>query len=200
MDSNNKMVDKLTEKGYIETDQVEKAFRDIDRAKFTPETYSKWAYKDRPIPLMEGATLSAPSMVAINTELLNIGEDDVVVEIGSGSGYQLTILSELCRKAYGVEIIPELVEKSREILEGVENIEIIHGSGFQPLEKKGVERVDRILYSCAINSLDEAENYLKSDGVAVAPVNSDSNQILTKLDSKGKTFHGPVRFIPYIDE
>jgi len=194
------MVDSLVEKGYIETDRVEKAFRQTDRIDFTPEYYRDWTYKDRPIPLSKGATLSAPSMVAINTELLDVGRDDKVVEIGSGSGYQAAILSELCQKVFGVEIIPQLVSKSRKVLKDRNNVEIFQGSGFQPLENQGLEKFDRILYSCAIDSLEEAEKHLKTGGVAVAPVKSENDQILTKIDSEGRSFHGSVKFVSFVNE
>lgn len=199
MYSNDDMVDRLLEKGFIETEDVEKAFRKVERSDFTPEDYRERGYHDTPLPLAHGATLSAPSMVAINTELLDVDEDDTVVEIGSGSGYQLAVLSELCEKVIGVEIIPELVEESRGALAGMENVRIFQGSGFQPLEERGMEGFDRVLYSCAIDSMDEVEDHMKPGGVAVAPVNSNGDQILTKLDSGEKSFHGPVRFVPFVD-
>lgn len=195
-ETNDGLVDKLVERGHIESEKVEEAFRNVDRADFVPEKYQDNAYTDTPLPIAGGATISAPHMVAMNTELLDIREDDRVFEIGSGSGYQLAILSHLTDgEVIGVEIIEELVEKSREKLSGRENVRVLKGSGFEPVEGE----FDRILYSCAVESLEEAREYLKERGIAVAPVYADGSQILKKLESGEVTEHGPVRFIPFRD-
>ncbi|MFB6208025.1 MAG: protein-L-isoaspartate O-methyltransferase [Candidatus Nanohaloarchaea archaeon] len=115
METNDGLVDKLVERGHIESEKIEEAFRNVDRADFVPEKYRDNAYTDTPLPITGGATISAPHMVAMNTELLNVKEEDRVIEIGSGSGYQLAILSHLTDgEVIGVEIIEELVRKSRE--------------------------------------------------------------------------------------
>ncbi|MFB6159186.1 MAG: protein-L-isoaspartate O-methyltransferase [Candidatus Nanohalobium sp.] len=201
MNSNSELVDRLVERGHIESGKVEEAFRNVDRAVFVPDRYQDKAYADSPLPIAEEATISAPHMVATNTELLDVDESSTVVEIGSGSGYQLAILSQLTEgKVIGVEIIEELVEKSRERLSERENVTVFKGSGFEPVEDKlGEREFDRILYSCAINSLKEAREHLKEDGTAVAPVYGNGAQILKKLDNGEITEHGPVRFVPFVE-
>lgn len=197
--SNDELVDKLRESGYIETDRVEEAFRNVDRYNFIPESYRESAYLDRPLPIADGeATISAPHMVAMNTELLDVEQEDRVLEIGSGSGYQLAILSELGKEAVGVDVIEELVEKSRERLSDRENVTVHHGNGFNPVEGK----FDRILFSCAIDSIEKAEDHLEEDGVAVAPVNEGEGmgQVLKRLKNGEVEDRSHVQFVPFVEE
>ncbi|MFB6144406.1 MAG: protein-L-isoaspartate O-methyltransferase [Candidatus Nanohaloarchaea archaeon] len=195
METNDELVDYLKEQGYIETEKVEKAFRTVDRKNFVPEGSEEEAYRDHALPLEEGdSTISAPHMVAINTELLDVGENDSVLEVGSGSGYQLAILSELTSdKVTGVEIIPGLAERSARRLENHENVEVIQGEGLKAVE----ERFDRILYSCAVESFEDAKGHLSDEGIAVAPIQEDGRQVLKKLQDSEITEHGHVRFVPY---
>lgn len=195
--NNEWLVERLVRRGYIESEDVKEAFRSVDRARYVPESYRRRAYNDVPLPIADDVTISAPSMVAISTELLEVESNNCVLEIGSGSGYQLAILSELTGgKVVGVEIIEKLVDKSRERLEGRDNVKIYHGSGFEPVEGD----FDRILYSCAIESIELAHQYLNEDGVAVAPVFSNGHQELRKLENGNITAHGGVRFVPFVED
>ncbi len=194
MDSNGDLVDYLVAAEKIESEKVEKAFRAVDRARFVPDKYSTDAYSDRPLPIGEEATISAPHMVAINTELLEPQDSDRVLEIGSGSGYQAAILSEIVSEFVGVEISPDLVEKSREMLGDRENIEITQGDGFKPVE----EKFDKILFSAATDSIEEAKNYLNEEGIIVAPVSQNGSQILQKYQDGEVTEHGRVSFVEMV--
>lgn len=196
MNSNEELVNLLVDRGYIESEDVEDAFRKVDRANFIPEEYRHRAYADRPLPIAEEATISAPHMVAKNTELLEVEEDSSVVEIGSGSGYQLAILSELAGEVLGVEIEEELAQKSRKSLSDRENVTVLEGSGFGPVDDR---RFDRVLYSCAVESFDETRKYLEEGGMAIAPIKTGTGQVLKKLRDGEVTDHGRVRFVPYRD-
>lgn len=195
-DSNDELVDYLVSHQFIESDRVEKAFRNVDRAKFMPESRIENAYSDRPIKIGKDATISAPHIVAINTELLDIDKSDSVIEIGSGSGYQLAILSELAEEVLGVEILGELVKKSRERLSDRENVKIIHGSGFRDVE----DGFEKILYSCSINSFETALKHLNHGGCAVAPIRENGSQILKKYENGEITEHSMVSFVSFKDE
>lgn len=199
MRDNDALVDRLVEKGNIETDRVERAFRETDRAVFVPDEYSSQAYQDRPLPIGEEATISAPHMIAINTELLDPEEGDRIVEVGSGSGYQVAVLARIAEEVIGVEIEEDLVEKSRERMEdlGLENVEIKQGSGLDPVEGE----FDGILYSCAISEerFDEAKDMLKEDGVLVAPVADEYGQSVKKFKNGEVEDHGAVRFVGFKD-
>ncbi len=195
MDSNDAMVDYLRANGRIETDRVEEAFRNVERADYVPENYRDQAYQDHAVPIGDGATISAPHMVAINTELLEVEEESRVLEIGSGSGYQLAVLSELAREVTGVEIKEELVKRSRQALEGRENVRVLHGSGLDAVEGD----FDRILYSCAIDSLERAKDRLEEGGIIVAPVSRGRIQRLKRFRDGKTEDHGAVRFVDFID-
>jgi len=198
MESNSELIDYLERKERIRTERVGEAFRAVDRKLFVPEEYSSRAYEDTPLPIGEEATISAPHMVAINTELLDSGADDSVLEIGSGSGYQLSILAELTeKKVVGVERVEELAQRSSEALESWGNTEVIHGNGLEAVDGD----FDRILFSCAVKCLSDAKDHLPDDGIIVAPVEINGKQVLKKYTAKKDRLedHGSVRFVPYRD-
>lgn len=196
MESNDEMVDRLIERGIIESDRVEQAFRNVDRKGFVPEPQKDNAYVDTPLPIAGGSVTSQPSVIAENTELLEVGKNDRVIEIGSGCGYQVAIFAELTDgEVVGVDIIEEVVENSRERLD-YDNVKIFHGNGFNPVEGD----FNRILYSCAIDSFNEARKHLTEDGIIVAPVYVDHGQVLRKYEQGEITDHTPVRFMPFEKE
>ncbi len=194
MRSNRDLVDYLKSSGYIKSERVEKAFRKVDRAEFVPSELQDSAYKDRPLSIAQDATVSAPHMVAVNTELLDVKDNSKVLEIGSGSGYQAAILSQISKEVIGVEIQEELVRKSRERLDDYENVEILHGSGLSPVE----DVFDRILYSAATDSFKDSRDYLDEDGVIVAPVVQNCYQLLKKYSGGDVSTHGRVRFVEMV--
>ncbi|MFB6175375.1 MAG: protein-L-isoaspartate O-methyltransferase, partial [Candidatus Nanohalobium sp.] len=153
------------------------------------------AYQDRPQPIGEDATISAPHIVAEVTELLEVEKKDKILEIGSGSGYQAAILSHLAKEVVGMEINRELVEKSREKLKEFENVEIIHTGKLEDVE--GL--FDRILFSCAVESFEEAEEKLRPGGVIVGPVKADGGQVMKRFrDGELEDFFH-VRYVEFQD-
>ncbi|MFB6182672.1 MAG: protein-L-isoaspartate O-methyltransferase [Candidatus Nanohaloarchaea archaeon] len=191
METNKELIEYLKDTGRIKTERVEEAFKKVDRKDFIPSEKTKWSYKDQAIRIGDNSTISAPHMVAINTETLNVKESDEVLEIGSGSGYQLAILGYLAEKAVGVEINLELVNKSRERLKDIDNVEVIHGNGLSPVENV----FDKILFSAAVESFKPAIEYVKEDGVILAPIIEGETQILKKWDSGTVEEISRVRFV-----
>lgn len=108
------------------------ALAKIPRHEFVPEESRLYAYKDGPIPIGYGQTVSQPFMVAVMTDLLQPQAEDTLLEIGTGSGYQTAVLAELVRKVYSIEIIPELAEQAADRLRrlGYGNVEIKVGDGY----------------------------------------------------------------------
>ncbi|MFB6207764.1 MAG: protein-L-isoaspartate O-methyltransferase [Candidatus Nanohaloarchaea archaeon] len=196
MASNSELVDYLVREGRIKSSTVEKAFRNVDRARFIPERRKQEAYRDHAVPIGHDVTISAPHMVAINTELLEVESGNTVLEIGSGSGYQLAVLAELAEKVVGVERVEELVERSRDALEGYENVEVVHGNGLEAVSGK----YDKILFSCAIDSMEPAKQYLAEDGILVAPVKKNGSQLMQKFKNGNVETKFRVSFVDYIDE
>jgi len=112
--------------------RVLEAMARVPRHEFVPEESRVYAYDDGPLPIGFGQTVSQPFIVALMTDLLEPEPEDVVLEVGTGSGYQTAVLAELVKKVYSIEIIGELAEKSRERLGrlGYDNVEIRVGDGY----------------------------------------------------------------------
>lgn len=191
VNTNEELVDYLVSRNYIETSKVEEAFRQVDRKDFVPDKYLKSAYVDRALPIGDEATISAPHMIATNTELLEIKDNMSIVELGSGSGYQLAILSQLTRQVIGIEIEEDLAAKSRRILSQRENVSIIHGAGLYNLEGK----FDRILYSFGTDNIEAAKEKITENGIIIAPINQNGSQKLVKWHKNSLEELLDVRFV-----
>ena len=107
------------------------ALAKVRREAFVPPSESALAYINAPLPIGSGQTISQPFIVAIMTELLDLDSNDVVLEIGTGSGYQAAILAELARQVYSIEVIPALASGARQALaaEGCRNVDVRCGDG-----------------------------------------------------------------------
>lgn len=195
--SNDALVDYLIQHDRVRSDRVEEAFRKVDRKRFVTEQYEDRAYEDTPLPIGHGSTISAPHMVAEITELLEVQPHSSVVEIGSGSGYQLAILAELTdAEVHGIEIVEDLVRRSEQLLHGYDNVQVHHGSSIDAVTGD----FDRVLFSCAVDSLDMATGRLSDGGILVAPVQQNVSQVLTRYRNGERTTHGFVRFVEYENE
>jgi protein-L-isoaspartate(D-aspartate) O-methyltransferase len=104
----------------------------VARHELVPEDVRRDAYRDRPLPIGYGQTISQPYIVAIMTDLVDVGPDSRVLEIGTGSGYQAAVLAEVAGEVYTLEIIPELAQRARRDLErlGYENVTAREGDGY----------------------------------------------------------------------
>jgi protein-L-isoaspartate(D-aspartate) O-methyltransferase len=111
--------------------RVMEAMRRVPRHRFVLHEDEACAYLNRPLGIGYGQTISQPYVVAVMTDLLEVHEDDVVLEVGTGSGYQTAVLSDLVKRIYSVEVIPELAESAAERLArlGFENVEVRVGDG-----------------------------------------------------------------------
>lgn len=101
---------------HISDPLVIKAFKKVPREEFIPLRYRQNAYGDYPLPIGEGQTISQPFMVALMTQALELTKDDCVLEIGTGSGYQVAILAEIAKKVFSVERLSELSERAQATL------------------------------------------------------------------------------------
>jgi protein-L-isoaspartate(D-aspartate) O-methyltransferase len=108
------------------------ALGDVRRHEFVPQHLRSEAYANHPLPIGHGQTISQPYIVALMTDLVNPGVNDVVLEVGTGSGYQAAVLAKLVRRVYSIEIIEPLAEQAKERLErlGFTNIETRLGDGY----------------------------------------------------------------------
>ncbi len=123
-------------RGYIQRDsfseRVMAAMAQVPRHAFVPEEMQAYAYDNGPLPIGHGQTISQPYIVALMTELLNVGEGAKVLEIGTGSGYQTAVLSLLVKQVYSVELVEPLAERAKARLGrlGYHNVETTTGDGY----------------------------------------------------------------------
>ena len=108
------------------------AMRQVPRDAFVPDDVKAFAYEDTPLPIGYSQTISQPFIVALMTDLLDVGPGDTVLEIGTGSGYQAAVLSPLVDRVYTIEIVPELGERAAGTLQeqGFENVETRVADGY----------------------------------------------------------------------
>jgi len=180
----------------------------VERHRFVPGAARSFAYADRPLPIGTGQTISQPYIVALMTELAELSPDDVVLEIGTGSGYQAAVLAELVRHVYTIEIVPELAETARDRLdaEGYDNVTAKHGDGYLGWPRKGP--FDAILVTAAPPSVPPAlVDQLKPGAVMIIPVGPQGGIQSLRLIRKGTTPAEttdeeviPVRFVPLVRE
>lgn len=147
------------------------ALAKVRREAFVPEADAQLAYINAPLPIGHNQTISQPFIVAIMTELLDVQPDHIVLEIGTGSGYQAAILAELAHKVYSVEVIPELAENARHALaaEGYHNIDIRCSDGALGWAEHAP--YDAIIVTAAAAQIPPAlEAQLKPGGRMIIPV------------------------------
>ena len=188
----------------ITDERVLAAMTKVPRHRFVPGS-ERAAYDDNPLVIGSGQTISQPFMVAAMTEALAPQENERVLEIGAGSGYQTAILAELCRQVYSIERIPELAERARSILGelGYGNVAVVVGDGTLGLPEHGP--YDGIIVTAATPNLSPAwVEQLAEGGRIVAPIGDRWQQTLTIATKRG----GEIRqrstigcvFVPLIGE
>jgi protein-L-isoaspartate(D-aspartate) O-methyltransferase len=108
------------------------AMLSVPRHEFVPDRVKPFAYADEPLPIGQDQTISQPYIVAAMTELVQVGPDDTVLEIGTGSGYQAAVLARIVKQVYSIEIVPELGRTAAERLPrlGYTNVEVRIGDGY----------------------------------------------------------------------
>ncbi len=172
----------------------------VKRHLFVPKLYRNLAYRDRPLPIGKGQTISQPYIVALMTQLADIDPDEKVLEIGTGSGYQAAVISRICHQVYSIEIIGSLAREARDRLKrlGYDNVRIKTGDGF--LGWKEHAPYDVILVTCAPPEIPPPLiDQLAEDGRLVIPVGRERQElkVLTKVSGKVKERDTiPVRFVP----
>lgn len=200
-----RLVNNLMREGYITTRCVEQAFLTIPREAFLPDSLKTYAYIDMPLEIGQEQTISAPHMVAIMCEALDIKEGQKILEIGTGSGYHAAIVSELVGTTgyvYTIERFESLAKKAEKNLNqiGCKNVMVEIGDGSCGLPS--YKPYDRIYITCAAPNLPQPLiNQLLDSGKLLVPV-GDKYCELTLLEmKKGKsTIHhlGGCIFVPLI--
>lgn len=179
------------------------AMRTVPRHVFVPENYRGRAYDDTPLPIGHGQTISQPYMVAIMTQLLEIGPESKVLEIGTGSGYQAAVLAHITPFVYTIEIVEPLFERARATLHdnGYESVQTRHGDGYYGWKEEAP--FDAIIVTCAAGHLPPPLwDQLKPGGRIVIPIGgplSVQRLVLVEKTPEGERQSDSVmavRFVP----
>jgi protein-L-isoaspartate(D-aspartate) O-methyltransferase len=187
--------------------EVMAAIAKVPREEFVPKPLKPWAYENTPLPIGNGQTISQPYIVALMTDLLCPTEDDVVLEVGTGSGYQAAILSQLVKKVYSLEIVPSLAVTAAQFLKklGYLNVEVRQGDASRGLQEHAP--FDGIIVTAAADHIPLAlKEQLKPGGRLVIPVgrpHMPQNLLLIQRDKQGGFTSQnilPVAFVPFTGE
>lgn len=201
-DKRKEMVRRQIRERGINDEKVLQAMEDVPREAFVPNNLKDMAYDDTPLPIGRGQTISQPYIVAYMTQAAHLTEEDRVLEVGTGSGYQAAILAEIVKEVYTIEINEELSESARERLEelGYKNIFIKYGDGYQGW--KEYAPFDAIIITAAPDEIPQGLiNQMKIGGRMVVPVGS-FYQVLYLITRREKGYDQeslvPVRFVPML--
>ncbi len=203
---NERLINYIKSYGYLKSRKLEKALKEIPRHLFVPEDVKELSYRDVPLSIGFGQTISQPSTVVIMTEALEVKEGNKILEVGTGSGWQAAILGKLVGEkglVYTIEVNPQLVEFAKENLRkvGLKNVKVFEGDG--SLGLKEYAPFDRIIVTAAAPDFPKPLiQQLKVNGIMVIPVGNIYLQemyVVKKLKSKlEKKSIGPFMFVPLV--
>ena len=198
------------ERDGIRDARVLEVMRRVPRHRFVPEAVRGMAYVDRPLPIGHGQTISQPHVVALMTQAVAPKASDRCLEIGTGSGYQAAILSELCERTYSIEYVPELAAFARENLRATGyEVELRQGDGYRGWPEAAP--FDVIVVTAAPERIPEPLlEQLELGGRLVIPVGPEGGAQTLELwtrtgEGKGEAAFerqslADVRFVPFVRE
>jgi protein-L-isoaspartate(D-aspartate) O-methyltransferase len=195
-----RLVAGLAERERVDDEDVLEAIRSVPRHEFVPESHRESAYDDRPLPIGEGQTISAPHMVAIMADLLDLEADDHVLEIGTGCGYHAAVTAELADEVYSVEYHADLAATARERLAdlGYDEVAVRDGDGREGWPDHAP--YDRAYLTCAAEQFPRAVvEQVRPGGLLLGPIGSRP-QTLVRARKRAdggldRERHGGVRFV-----
>lgn len=197
------MVETQIEARGVGDSNVLKSMKKVPRHLFVPSSYQSAAYSDRPLPIGNNQTISQPYIVGYMTETIHPKSDDVVLEIGTGSGYQAAVLAEIVKEVYTLEIIPELgiMAKERLNILGYTNIHAKVSDGYYGWNE--FAPFDAIVVTAAAEQIPEPLIEQLAEGgrmiIPVGPAFDIQNLVLvTKKNGETKVKKlFAVRFVPF---
>ncbi len=160
------------------SDKVMRTMAEVPRHEFVPVELREVAYLNTPLPIGFGKTISQPFIVALMTDLLDLDEDDVVLEVGTGLGYQAAILARLVKRVYSVELLEELAAQARTRLARQRNITLRRGNGYNGWPAHAP--YDKVIVTAAPDLIPPSLiHQLKPGGRMMIPAgNPDSQQLI----------------------
>jgi protein-L-isoaspartate(D-aspartate) O-methyltransferase len=199
-----RMVEEQLRQRGIRDPRVLAAMAKVPRHRFVPAGYRHEAYEDSPLPIGHGQTISQPYIVAFMTEALAIEPDDIVLEIGTGSGYQAAVLAELAAEVYTIELVPELAASAERTVAGLgyRNVHVRAGDGYRGWPDRAP--FEKIIVTAAPEEVPPAlVEQLAVGGTMVVPVGPKDGyqelRIVTRTPTGVSTERGfGVRFVPMV--
>jgi protein-L-isoaspartate(D-aspartate) O-methyltransferase len=199
------MVENQLRRRGIQDENALRAMADVPRHEFIPENYWKQAYEDRPVPIGEEQTISQPYIVAAMISVLQVGPEDSVLEIGTGTGYQAAVLSHLAKQVFTVERHAVLAEQAKRLFQklGYTSIDALIGDGSRGLPAHAP--YDRIIVAAAAPAIPQPLlEQLREGGRMIIPVGTSDVQVLQLVrKSGGEIFTSSLegcRFVPLVGE
>ena len=185
--------------------RVRAAMGKVERHRLVPQAQAGAAYRNHPLPIGSGQTISQPYIVALSTDLLALQPSAVVLDVGTGSGYQAAVLAEIAERVHSIEIVPSLADEARKRLQELDyrNIEVRIGDGYAGWPEKAP--FDAIVVTAAAPRLPAAlVEQLKPGGRMVIPLGGEGAiqylVVVTKRADGGYDERRiiPVRFVPLV--
>jgi protein-L-isoaspartate(D-aspartate) O-methyltransferase len=202
-ESRHAMVSQQIQSRGVRSTRVLEVLRSVPRHCFVPDSFVDEAYKDKPLPIGHGQTISQPYMVASMTEAAEVGADERVLEVGTGSGYQTAILALLADRVFSVERVPELASRAESTLKelGYCNVTIRIGDGSEGWISEAPFNV--ILVTAGAPQVPQPlVDQLDDGGRLVIPVENSFSQVLTIVCKVGDKIREVRRercsFVPLI--
>jgi protein-L-isoaspartate(D-aspartate) O-methyltransferase len=196
------MVDRQLRRRGIEDERVLAAMEEVPRELFLPERMRRRAYRDGAVRIGEGQTMSQPWIVACMAQLLELSGDEVVLEVGTGSGYAAAVLSHLCREVLTIERFEALADQARRTLAelGYDNVEVRLGDG----AKGAPDRAPFGGISVTATALDAPPppliDQLAPGAALVCPIERGRRELLMRFRGGTAESIVPVRFVPLVSD
>lgn len=197
------LVQEIEAKG-IKNQEVLNAIGKVPRHFFLDNAFVEFAYSNKAFPIGAGQTISHPYTVAFQSELLEVKKGDKILEIGTGSGYQTTILCELGAKVFSIERQKELFDKTKVLLRKMNySPRLFYGDGYKG--NTTYQPFDSIIVTCGAPFVPEdLLKQLKIGGRLVIPVGDLDNQVMTLITRKSETDftrkeYGDFKFVPMLE-
>jgi len=183
--------------------KVIKAMSKVPRQEFVPQNLRRYAYRDSPLLIGFGQTISQPYIVALMCQFLELKGNEKVLDIGTGLGYQAAVLGLLAKKVISIERIRKLAESAKKTLKKLDfnNVKIVIGDGSKGVPDEAP--FDAIICAAATSKIPKLwKEQLKEGGRVVLPLEKNLSQYLVRITKKGKQFlretFCPVAFVPLI--
>ena len=196
------MVERQLRRRGIHDDRVLAAMEEVPRELFLPEDQRRRAYRDGAVRIGEGQTMSQPWIVACMAQLLELGGDEKVLEVGTGSGYAAAVLSRLCREVVTIERYESLAVRAEQVLHelGYDNVAVGVGDGSLGAPERAPFEGISVTATARDNPPQALFDQLAPGAVLVCPVDRDGRELLMRFrEGQSEAITG-VRFVPLVTD